>query len=211
MSKRWSKAEIAHLQRHAADHSVEELGQKLHTDVASVRRKLSELGLVALGEAPAPPPPAPGDGAVEHYDQGLRQLYAKHWKEAAAIFSRVIGETDSRQLADRARQHLEICRRQLAEEAATSDPYLRAVYEKNRGSYDAALALCLEQRKATNDERWTYLLASLRALTGASDEALELLATAIRLEPKNRVHAYHDPDFSDLRSREEFRRLLAGT
>ena len=49
MQKRWSKAEIAHLERHASSASLEELAKKLHTDTTTVELKLEELGLKTGG------------------------------------------------------------------------------------------------------------------------------------------------------------------
>lgn len=204
MAKRWSKAEVTHLKRHAASAGLEELAQKLHTDVASVRRKLEELGLTAQGE-----PETAAEG-LEDYAEALRLMHDGKWKKAVPLLEKVVAETDNRQLADRARQSLETCRRHTAPEVEDADPYLQAVYEKNRGNVAAAFELCRSLDKPEKDERSAYLLASLHSLAGSPDEALEHLKTAIRLEPKNRVHAYHDPDFAELRGREEFASLIGG-
>ena len=204
MAKRWSKAEVTHLKRHAASDGLEDLARKLHTDVASVRRKLEELGLTAQGE-----PEMAGEG-LEEYAEALRLMHGGKWAKAVPLLEKVAAETDNRQLADRARQGLETCRRHDAEEAEDADPYLRAVYEKNRGNVEAALEHCRSLGKPEKDERAAYLLASLLSLAGSPDEAIEHLETAIRLEPKNRVHAYHDPDFAELRGQEEFASLIGG-
>lgn len=206
MAKRWSKAEVTHLERHAASASLEELAQKLRTDVPSVRRKLAELGLAAHGE----PQRESGRGGLDEYAEALRLIHAKKWANAITLLEKVAAETDNRQLADRARQSLEFCRRQTAPDAEAVDPYLEAIYEKNRGNVEAALKLCQSQGKEKVDERFAYLLASLYSLSGAREKALDHLETAIRLEPKNRVHAYHDPDFGELRGQEEFASLIGG-
>ncbi len=200
MEKRWSKTEITYLKRHAASGSVEELAQRLHTDPKTIRRKLTELGLT-----PTQSFQPEGEAAVEHYTEAVKLLQEKRYAEAAPLFETVIREVDRRQLIDRARQHLEICRRQLEELPADEDPYLKAVFEKNRGNLDAARELCAQL--PAEEERTAYLLASLQALSGAAEEALATLKTAIRLEPKNRVHAYHDPDFAELRGLQEFTNL----
>jgi len=204
MAKRWSKAEVTHLTRHASSTGLGELAQKLHTDVASVRRKLDELGLAAQGE------PEPAGEGLEEYAEALRLMHGRKWAQAVPLLEKVVAESDNRQLADRARQGLEACRRHSAPEAAVADPYLQAVYEKNRGNVAAAFELCRSLGKPEQDERYAYLLASLHCLAGSAEQALQLLATAIRLEPKNRVHAYHDPDFAGLRGREEFTSLIGG-
>jgi len=203
MAKRWAKTEIAHLKRHAATKTVDELAQRLNTDAESVRKKLEELGLV--GGRPSTGP----DPAVEVYEKGLALLHHKRWKDAAAAFEEVLATSDSRMLSDRARQHLQICQRQTAT-AAEGDPYVTALVEKNRGNYPAAAKLVAAIGSPQSDERAAYLAASIAALSGDVDRALDLLKTAIRLEPRNRVHAYHDPDFASLRGRDELKKLLAG-
>lgn len=204
MAKRWSKAEVTHLKRHASSTGLQELAQKLHTDVASVRRKLDELGLAAQGE------PEPAGEGLEEYAEALRLMHDRKWAQAVPLLEKVVAESDNRQLADRARQGLETCRRHTAPEAAAADPYLQAVYEKNRGNVEAAFELCRSLGKPEQDERYAYLLASLHSLAGSAEQALRHLATAIRLEPKNRVHAYHDPDFAELRGHAEFTSLIGG-
>jgi len=204
MEKRWSKTEITYLKRHAASASVEELAHRLHTDPKSLRHKLNELGLT-----PTQSYQPEAEAALEHYAEAVKLLQERRYPEAAERFATVITEADQRQLIDRARQHLEICRRQTEELPPEADPYLQAVFEKNRGNLEAAQEMCAQLAPAEKNERTAYLLASLQALSGSAEEALETLATAIRLEPKNRVHAYHDPDFAELRGNPEFTELLA--
>lgn len=205
MQKRWSKAEIAHLERHAADSSPEELARKLQTDVDNVRRKLKELGLTAQGAAAA------DSAALETYTAALKQMHAGAWQEAAEALRQVMAEADNRHLADRARQSLVACERHMGSASGEgADPYLRAVFEKNSGNLEAAFELCKGHGRENEDERFAYLLASLYSLAGSSDEAFAHLETAIRLEPKNRIHAYHDPDFAELRGQEEFANLVTG-
>lgn len=203
MEKRWSKTEIAHLKRHAESQSLEELAQRFHTDTDTVRRKLQDLKLVSAEAADDT------DDALKRYEEGLRLLYDSKWKEAEEIFSALVGDADHPQIADRARQFTELCRQRTGSSPKDVDPYDRAVFEKNRGNLDEARKLAKKLAKVDDDERSAYLMASIEALDGADDRALELLETAIRLEPKNRVHAYHDPDFETIRGSEEFAGLIA--
>ncbi len=202
MEKRWSKAEIAHLKRNAESQSLGELAQRFHTDADVVRRKLDELGLgVADSGADA------DEAAIKGLNRALELLHEKKYEQATEVLEDVAAGADSMQLADRARQYLAICRSETAETADDADPYLRAVFEKNNGNLERALELCKEQKAADGDGRYAYLMASIQALAGAEDEALKHLETAIRLEPRNRVHAYHDPDFEALQVRDEFAEL----
>ncbi len=203
MEKLWSKAEIAHLKRNAESQSIEELAQRFHIDSDAVSRKLDELGLGAMDSSAAD-----AEAAVKDFGQAMELLYGCKYGQAAELLERIVGTAASIQLVDRARQHLEICRSQTSEDTEDSDPYLRAVFEKNNGNLEQAFELCQQQKAADGDERYAYLMASIQALVGADDEALGLLEAAIRLEPKNRVHAYHDPDFETLRGHEEFAQLV---
>jgi tetratricopeptide (TPR) repeat protein len=159
---------------------------------------------------PAPPKPM-ADSSLADYDEAIGLLHKKQWKKAAAIFEKIVAEADSPHVADRARQNLEVCRRRQRETQDSDDPYLQAVFEKNRGELDAALKLCEQHGKGGKDERFAYLAASIRALAGDEDKAIELLEKAIRLDPKNRVHAYHDPDFKPLHKSDAFRSLTTGS
>ena len=203
MDKLWSKTEITHLKRYAGKQSLEELAQRFHTETEAVRRKIEELGLVGAAEAAEH-----ADAAIKVYEEGLRLFFAHEWQKAEAHLSKVIDEAEFNQLADRARQFRAICLAKLAQEEPVDNPYLEAIALKNHQRVDAALAVVKSHGDTTTDERWAYLAASLNALAGHDEEALALLAKAIELEPKNRVHAYHDPDFQSLRYRDGFSSLL---
>lgn len=205
MEKRWSKAEVAHLKKHARSQSLDELARRLTTDKETVRRKLTELKL-----APGADGPADSGDALERFGKAVGLVHDGEWGRAVAVLEELLAGSDSRQLSARVRQYLNVCYQNLEEAAAEGDPYLRAVFEKNRGNLETALALCQKQGNPEEEEHVAYLMASIRALAGQHGEALSYLAIAIRLEPKNRIHAYHDPDFKALRSREEFSRLLSG-
>ena len=205
MDKLWSKSEIAHLERHADSQDLTELAQRFHTDTETVRRKIEELGLSTGGVGPLNM-----DAEVENFEAAIKLLYDKKYEQAAASFEKTIAESEVRQLSDRARQYLRICRERIEESEPIDDPYLAAVVEKNSGNLKVALDICAQQGDAAEaSEKFAYLAASIRALSeGDEAAALADLARAIELEPKNRVHAYHDPDFTSLRGSEEFSRLM---
>ncbi|MFL6201812.1 MAG: hypothetical protein ACJ76J_21780, partial [Thermoanaerobaculia bacterium] len=107
--------------------------------------------------AEAAPPPAPAakpirkpaavgdDAALDAYTQGLTALQKKDYAKAAELFAATLEGSDRPEVRDRARQLL-AASRQKADEAAgktgePEDPYLLAVYEKNRGRHKEALEL----------------------------------------------------------------------
>lgn len=152
------------------------------------------------------------DPVLAKFNKALETLHTKSWAKAAELFEGIIQESDVPELRERARQYLGACRLQEQKAlgdapAPDEDPYLRAVYEKNRGNYAAALEL-VKKNGGEKDERYAYLAASIHAAEGRKDEAAKILTRAVELNAKNRVHAFHDPDFAELRRDPEHRQLF---
>ena len=177
-------------------------------------------------EAPAPTAPKPkaaprppvADPALEAFAQALDAFHRKDWAKAAGLFENALAESDRLDLSARARQYLAASRQKLEEAGAAKakgkakvedgDPFLRAVFEKNRGDAAAALELCRQEGRDQKDERFAYLAASIHAAEGRTDEAVQALSRAIELNAKNRVHAFHDPDFAELRKDRDRRQIF---
>src|SRR5690349_2054526 len=92
--------------------------------------------------------PASAD-ALDIYTEGLAALGRQDWAEAARLFETVIQESDTPELTLRARQFLATSRQKLAQNqqedraaGEDDDPYLRALFEKNRGDFRRSLELC---------------------------------------------------------------------
>jgi tetratricopeptide (TPR) repeat protein len=158
--------------------------------------------------------PASAD-ALDIYTEGLAALGRQDWAEAARLFETVIQESDTPELTLRARQFLATSRQKLAQNqqedraaGEDDDPYLRALFEKNRGDFRRALELCRQDGREQKDDRFAYLTASIHALEGRPDEAVQALTRAVELNPKNRIHAFHDADFADLRRNRDLRSLF---
>jgi tetratricopeptide (TPR) repeat protein len=206
MAKSWKDSDLDYLKRYAASKTLKQLAQRFGADDDAVAAKLGELELTSKDGKPEG---AGADPVVELYEEGLKALYAGSWKKAASKLEKVVAEGDQVELQERARQLLVACRRHLAEgEGAEVDPYDEAVMAKNRGDRDTALELCKRGGRSKKDERFAFLAASVMALAGDPDGAAEALAQAIELEPKNRVHAFHDPDFAPLRADREHAHLF---
>jgi tetratricopeptide (TPR) repeat protein len=157
--------------------------------------------------------PTDADPALDALTQGLAALQAKDWAKAAERFEEAIRESDRPEVRDRARQYLVASRQKAGEgekpaKASEQDPYLLAVYEKNRGNLKEALEISHKGGRDQKDERFAYLTASVHAIEGRWDEATQALNKAIELNPKNRVHAFHDPDLAELRKNRDLRPLF---
>jgi hypothetical protein len=152
------------------------------------------------------------DSILQAYGQALEALHRKSWSQAAELFATVVENSDLPEVRERARRYLAACRLQEAKsgppDGEETDPYLRAVYEKNRGDLSAALALCRQGGKDQKDERFAYLAASIHAVEERTEEAAQVLSRAVELSSRNRIHAFHDPDFAGLRGNPSFRHLF---
>ncbi len=216
MAKRWQKEDLAYLKRYGKTKSIDELAVRYKTDEKSIRAALIEVGVLPAPKEkttvpfsrPAGPRPE-ADPLVEQLTKGLALLQKQEWAKAAAELEKVIGG-DEPSLTARARQFLAICRQKLAEaeESEPGDPFLEAVILRNRGEAKAALELARRGGRDKKDERFAFLVASIHAAEGRLDEAAKALAQAIELNPRNRVHAFHDADFAELRRHAEHRHLF---
>lgn len=155
----------------------------------------------------------PGDDpALDALTKGLAALQRQDWPKAADLLQKAVELADRPELRERARQFLAASRqRAQAEDAKPAkgvDPYLQAVYEKNRGNFREALEICRRGGREQKDERFAYLAASIYALENRAEEAAQALAKAVEMNPKNRIHAFHDSDFTELRKNRDYRSLF---
>ena len=167
--------------------------------------KQSKKANVVTDSKPAVDEPDPG---VDGLEKGLRALYAKKYAQAEKHLTQAVAVAAHSDVASRARRYLAVARDRLAEHAEP-DAYLEAVYERNRGNFEAALEICVRGGRTGKDQRFAHLAASIHAASGDLDKAAKLLETAIQLNPRNRVLAFHDADFDALREHPEHARLFA--
>ncbi|HEX3553496.1 MAG TPA: hypothetical protein VIA62_09735 [Thermoanaerobaculia bacterium] len=156
---------------------------------------------------------AQADPALDHFAQGLTALQAKDWQKAVDHLEKAVETADRPDLRDRARQFLSAARQKGAPAAdkarnPETDPYLQAVFERNRGDLKAALDIARKGGRDQQDERFAYLVASIHAVENRPDEAIQALAKAVELNPKNRIHAFHDADFAELKKNRDQRHLF---
>lgn len=208
MAKRWKKQEVTYLKRYAERRMLSELAARFRTSPEEVEEKLKYLGLASKDGRGSVPRQV--DPLLPVYERGLKALQRKKWAQAAPLFSRVVAESADAEMVGRARRFLKLCRQQTKRKPAAkaTDPFLRAVYERNRGNLDEALDICAKGGRQSKDERFAYLAASVFSLLEDHDKAAKYLARAIELNPKNRVHAFHDADFEALRNHPEHRQLF---
>ena len=207
MPKDWTEKETSYLKRYATTKTLAELAQRFDTDERAVQAKLDDLRVRAkdsprqsrLGNEPL----------LESYEKALEALHGGKRKQAEKLFTQVAEECDQPELAERARQYLRaMAAADRAEKTEPDDDFLVAVFEKNRGNLGKALEIAKRGGRSGKDDRFAYLAASVHAAEQELEEAAEHLRKAIELNEKNRVHAFHDPDFAKLRKSDDYAQIF---
>jgi tetratricopeptide (TPR) repeat protein len=207
MARRWKPAEISYLKRYAKGRTVSELSKRFRTKAPAIEAKLEELRLSAKDSVG--PARLANDPQVILLEKGVKLLHSEKWREAQKVFSQVAEQTDVTSVGEQARRYLAVCTEKLKKgRKGPVDPFLQAVYERNRGNLDAALEICASGGRRSKDERFAYLAAAIHAVREELDEAAKFLELAIELNSGNRVHAHHDADFDSLRSHPEHSTLF---
>jgi len=152
--------------------------------------------------------------AVALYERGLEALQRHEYQRAADLLESVLTQyAEERELHERVRLYLNICRRHAApREAAPStvdERLYAATLAINGGQYDQAIAhLRLVRDEDPDNDHALYMLAVAHAQRGEPAEAVAHLERAIALNPDNRGLARTDPDLEPLRGDDAFRAAL---
>ena len=150
--------------------------------------------------------------AVQNYELGLRAMQERKFDKAKAHLQKAAGGS-SKELADRAGIHLNICNQHLERAAiqfrTLEEHFDYAVSLMNVGDYVGAREhLEKLSRQSPRADYVAYGLAALDCLTGHVEDALRNLDTAIRLNPTIRFQARNDSDFQNLVEDPRFTELL---
>lgn len=150
--------------------------------------------------------------ALGEYEKAMAVFHRREFDKAAAMFETIIAEhPGEKDLTDRARVYLNLCRQHTAREGRVrgfEDHYNRGVFHVNRGEHAEAVELFEKALKLEPDsEKVHYALAAALALRGDTERAMEHLRRAIGMNDANRLLARKDHDFEPLRGRAEFEEL----
>lgn len=151
--------------------------------------------------------------ALQSYEAGLRALQEHKFDKAKPLFQKVMAGP-SKELADRATVHLNVCNQHLERATATQfktpeEHYDYAVSLMNVGDYVGArehLDKLLKQNAKA--DYVIYGLAALDCLTGHVEDSLKHLDEALRLNAQLRFQARNDSDFQNLAEDPRFTELL---
>ena len=175
---------------------------------------------------PTAPPPAPPPGkagpqrrstyfeAVALYERGLEALQRHAYQQATSLLESVLRQyPEEKELHERVRLYLNICRRQAAQKETAPQTIDERLYAAtlaiNGGQYDQAIAhLRLVRDEDPDNDHAIYMLAVAHAQRDQHAEAVAHLERAIALNPENRALARNDPDLEPLRDDDAFRAAL---
>lgn len=150
--------------------------------------------------------------AVQNYEAGLKAMQEHKFEKAKPLLEKIIA-TGPKELADRARLHLNTCNQQLANSSTsfkTQDEHFDyAVSLMNSGQYEQARSHMEKILKQNAKADFALMgLALLDCLTGQVESSLKNLGEAIRLNPQNRFQARNDSDFQNMADDPRFTELL---
>jgi tetratricopeptide (TPR) repeat protein len=160
--------------------------------------------------------PAPDDATRKQtlalYESALKLMQSGKFDKAHQAFSQML-ETAPQDLADRIRVYIAACVAQI-EKGSTKfetneERYDYAISLLNQGQYEDAREQ-FHEILAKNDsaDYAFYGLALLASMTGDTQECIEKLREAIRLNGQNRLQARADSDFEGVAEDPRFTELL---
>lgn len=150
--------------------------------------------------------------AVQNYESALKATQEHKYEKAKGLLEKIIA-SGPRELADRARLHLNNCNQQLGSATANfktaEEHFDYAVSLLNDGQYDQARGHMEKILKQNPKSDFAYYgLAVLDCLTAQVESSLKNLGDAIRLNPQNRFQARNDSDFQNMADDPRFTELL---
>jgi tetratricopeptide (TPR) repeat protein len=150
--------------------------------------------------------------ALQSYESGLRAMQEHKFDKAKGHLQKAISGP-SKELADRARVHMNTCDQHLERSSnqfkTTEEHYDYVVSLMNVGDYVTAREhLDKLSKQVPQADYVAYGLAALDCLTGHLENSLRHLAEAIRLNVSIRFQARNDSDFQNLSEDPRFTELL---
>ncbi|MEQ1726855.1 MAG: tetratricopeptide repeat protein [Vicinamibacterales bacterium] len=152
--------------------------------------------------------------AVGLYEKGLEALQRHDYNKALEFFERVLTSfPDERELHERVRLYLNVCRRHATPRVAAPQTVQERLYAStlalNGGRYDEAIShLRLVRDEDPDNDHALYMLAVAHAQRGEHAESIAHLERAIALNPENRALARRDADLDPLHDDDAFQHAL---
>lgn len=152
--------------------------------------------------ASAPAGPSPSALQMKAFDDAVQLFSKRRFAEAAGQFREAV-KGPAVHIADKARSYIQICERQTAKQAVdlrtAEDHFTYGVERLNARDISQARAhLTRALGMEPAGDHILYTMALCCGLAGDADGAYENLKRAIDIEPRNRILARQDPEFTAL-------------
>jgi tetratricopeptide (TPR) repeat protein len=162
---------------------------------------------------PRPPVEPPQIDPVAAFEHAIRLLRAGEFREAKQRFDELADSSPS-EVAHAARAHSRMCEQRLTKQVlhlVTADDHYHygITLINSRRLEEARQEVETALRMAPNADHIHYALALCLGLKGDLPAAYTHLKRAIELQPKNRLLARNDPDFTEIGKRPPLSDLLA--
>jgi len=170
----------------------------------------------ALQERPAVQEPiSPGAKQLKTWEQAVRLFAERRFAEACGHFREAAAGPD-KQVADKARSYLQVCERRSSRpdlQLHTAEDHFNYGVERMNARDMEAARLHLGRALGIEPEgdHILFTLALCCGLAGDGHGACENLKRAISIEPRNRILARQDPEFSALAAQFPALRTLLGS
>lgn len=160
--------------------------------------------------------PAPDDAARKQtlamYESALKLMQSGKYDKAHQAFTQML-QTAPQDLADRIRVYIAACVSQIEKGStkfeSNEERYDYAISLLNQGQYDDARQHFEQILKQNGSADYAfYGLALLASMTGDTQECIDKLREAIRLNGQNRLQARADSDFETVSEDPRFTELL---
>lgn len=169
--------------------------------VTSVKKTAPPAAVPAAGPArPVVSALTPTQLQLQAFEKAVRQFAAQKFSEALTAFLEV-SKGPAMDVSQRARSYIQVCERRLSSqtlELRTADDHYNYAVERLNARDTGTARRHLESalKLQPRGEHILYTLGICCALAGDGAAAYENLKLAIETEPRNRVHARQDSDFS---------------
>jgi len=154
--------------------------------------------------------------AVGLYERGLEAIQRHDYNTALGLLESILIQyPEEKELQERVRLYLNICRRQATPRDSAPKTVDERLYAStlalNTGQYDEALShLRLVRDEDPDNDHALYMIAVAHAQRGEAALAMAHLERAIALNPENRALARRDPDLEPLADDDGFKSVVDG-
>jgi len=152
--------------------------------------------------------------ALDSYSRAIKAFRKMNYEKSSELLDSFIKTYDSeKELVNRAKIYLAICQERMKKEVIPlktfDDYYQYSVYKINQGDYEEAVELLKKALEINpNEGKVFYLLADAYCLMGKTEECLDNLKKAIRIDKFFAILAQNERDFESIKNDKKFKLIV---